>query len=233
MMQPAPSESRSEVAPDGRPGLATQWGETRSSVIRQTSFSRSDEGAPSATAALWYNDNQGSRAMAAAEGFRSIDRGSVSMARSGVTVSLRDGSGRMLPGYQVNGKTFAVGESGERYSIVLTNNTPARFETVITVDGLDVIDGQPGSFDKRGYILNPHATLEIEGFRRSESAVAAFRFGSVRGSYAARKGDDRNVGVIGVAIFHERGVQMWPWDTAEVDRRRQADPFPARFASPP
>jgi hypothetical protein len=64
------------------------------------------------------------------------------------------------------------------------------------------------------------------------SQVAAFRFGSVRDSYAARKGDAQNVGVIGVAFFAEEG-SGYPWIERESDRRRDADPFPGRFASPP
>jgi hypothetical protein len=62
--------------------------------------------------------------------------------------------------------------------------------------------------------------------------VAAFRFGSVRGSYAAGKGGERNVGVIGVALFSERGAER-PWTAREIERREAADPFPGRFASPP
>ena len=155
------------------------------------------------------------------------------MAENGVTISLRDEAGRPLAGYSAGGKMYAVGEPNARYIIVLTNSTPARFETVVSVDGLDVIDGKPGSFDKRGYILHPNSSLEIEGFRQSESSVATFRFGSVRGSYAEQKGSGRNVGVIGIALFHERGFQMWPWDAREVERRKEADPFPGRFATPP
>jgi hypothetical protein len=100
------------------------------------------------------------------------------------------------------------------------------------VDGLDVIDGRPGSFDKRGYLVNPWASVEIDGFRRSMEQVAAFRFGSVARSYAASKGDARNVGVIGVAVFAERG-SGYPWLAPEVDRRHGADVFPGRFATPP
>jgi hypothetical protein len=62
--------------------------------------------------------------------------------------------------------------------------------------------------------------------------VAAFRFGSVGGSYAAQKGDDRNVGVIGVAFFEESGSNV-RWTDFEVDRGNNADPFPSGFASPP
>ncbi|RYE86619.1 MAG: hypothetical protein EOO75_15505 [Myxococcales bacterium] len=225
--------ARPAQAPTERPGLATHWGETRSSYIRSTSFYRADYDRPFATASLWYNDAEGARAQAAAEGFRRTERGEVGLAQSGVVVSLRDGQGRLLPGYQAGGKAFAVGDAGERYTIWLENRTPARFEVVISVDGLDVMDGQAASFQKRGYLLQPHASLEIDGFRQSEATVAAFRFGSVRGSYAGRKGDDRNVGVVGVAMFHERGVPAWPWDPQEIERRRDANPFPGQFATPP
>jgi hypothetical protein len=230
---PSMQQREAPKAEPDRPGLATHWGESRTSHIHSTSFTRAVGDAPSAVASLWYNDREGSRAMAAAEGYRSYERGEVGLAQSGVTVSLRDAEGRMLPGYQAGGKTFAIGEAGTRYTIVIRNNTPARFEVVASVDGLDVMDGRPASFSKRGYLVNPHDSLEIDGFRTSESEVAAFRFGSVRGSYADKKGDDRNVGVIGIAIFHERGVPMWPWDEREIEQRRNANPFPGRFATPP
>ena len=86
--------------------------------------------------------------------------------------------------------------------------------------------------DQRGYLIDPWASLQIDGFRRSQSAVAAFRFGAVKDSYAARKGNDRNVGVIGVAFFHERGSSL-PWTARELDRRDSANPFPGSYASPP
>ena len=56
--------------------------------------------------------------------------------------------------------------------------------------------------------------------------------GALMDSYAARKGNARNVGVIGVAFFHEEGSR-WPWTNQEVDRRHDADPFPGRYADPP
>jgi hypothetical protein len=153
---------------------------------------------------------------------------------------LIDESGRPLPTLETAGRNYVAGEDGARYSIEVSNNTPYRFEAVATVDGLDVIDGRHGSFEKRGYLLRPGGRLVIDGFRQSTETVAAFRFGSVRDSYAARKGDDRNVGVIGVAFFQEAGSQInWrerppsDWTDDEVERRENADPFPGRFASPP
>jgi hypothetical protein len=111
------------------------------------------------------------------------------------------------------------------------NGTTARFEIVASVDGLDVIDGKPADPNRRGYIVDPHDTLVIDGFRTSDSDVAAFRFGRVADSYAAQTSGDRNVGVVGLAIFSERGAV---WTPAELSRRDSADPFPARgYAVPP
>jgi hypothetical protein len=129
------------------------------------------------------------------------------------------------------GRWFVIGEQGRRYSIVLRNETDYRLEAVLSVDGLDVMDGRPASMRKRGYILRPRERLVVDGWRRSMQSVAAFRFGSVRDSYAEQKyGDSRNVGVIGVALFNEAGTNP----LAEVRRRLRADPFPGDgFATPP
>jgi len=72
----------------------------------------------------------------------------------------------------------------------------------------------------------------VEGFRQSTEAAAAFRFGSVRESYAAEKyHNTRNVGVIGIALFNEVGSD--PGTNEEVRRRLKANPFPGRFPTPP
>ena len=71
----------------------------------------------------------------------------------------------------------------------------------------------------------------IDGFRTSDRSVAAFRFGKVADSYAAQTTGDRNVGVVGFAIFSERGAV---WTPGELQRRDTANPFPARgYAVPP
>jgi hypothetical protein len=80
-----------------------------------------------------------------------------------MTIELRDESGRMLPGLIVADRWFVVGEEGRRYSIVVRNRSDFRLEIVLSVDGLDVIDGRPASFRKRGYIVNPNRKLVVEG----------------------------------------------------------------------
>lgn len=125
-----------------------------------------------------------------------------------------------------------TGSYGDRYAIQVQNHSALRFEVVASVDGLDVIDGQAGSLGKRGYLIGPYSSLEIDGFRQSRYEVAEFQFGSVSSSYAARTGSDRNVGVIGVAFFDERGAAL-PWFEREAERRQRAEPFPFRFATAP
>lgn len=222
--QPAPP-------PESRPGLGTEFGEARASRVHDVTFVR-EAGRPFAVAALNYNDRRGVDALANLAARRDSAR-SVSTGGGAVTISIRDASGEPLEAVHVGDRTFVVGQAGQRYSIVLQNHTSHRFEAVGTVDGLDVINGKPGTFDNRGYVLMPFATLEIEGFRTSTSAVAAFRFASVADSYAAQTGSARNVGVIGIAFFGEKGDSFVP--ESETRLRDSASPFPAdpRFAQPP
>ncbi|HON26571.1 MAG TPA: hypothetical protein PLJ73_11770, partial [Myxococcota bacterium] len=72
-----------------------------------------------------------------------------------------------------------------------------------------VIDGLAGDFNKkRGYVVAPYGMVIIDGFRISMQEVAAFRFSAVADSYAAKTSGDRNVGVIGVAVFTEKKVEV-------------------------
>ncbi len=218
--------------PPDRPGLGTKWGETRRSASSGTSFVRATPRQPLANAEIFYNDRAGIEAMASATQFRRVWPILSGPAASLISVGLKDQSGRFLPGLIVGDRWFVIGEEGRRYSIVLRNRSDLRLEAVLSVDGLDVIDGRPASVRKRGYVIGPHRTLAVEGFRQSSDAVAAFRFSPVRESYAQEKyRNSRNVGVIGVALFHEAGT--FPWTDREVQKRLRANPFPNRFATPP
>ncbi|HUJ61666.1 MAG TPA: hypothetical protein VLX92_24350 [Kofleriaceae bacterium] len=116
---------------------------------------------------------------------------------------IRD-DGTTMPTYALKDRFYVQGNAGDRYIIRVTNPTPNRVEAVVSVDGLDVVDGEDGDLHKRGYIVPAYGDVRIEGFRTSLDDVATFRFSSVDGSYAGRKGKARNVGVIAVAIFEEQ-----------------------------
>jgi hypothetical protein len=230
--EPAKKSARPfDVQPE-RPGLGTTWGETMASHVSNVAFERASNN-PFSLTTIRYNDSSGITAMLHGASPLAFRTESAAVASNGlVTVRLVDANGNPLPTFATGRERLAEGEVGQRYMIELVNQSANRFEAVVTVDGLDVLDGRAGSLAKRGYLLQPFATLDIDGFRQSMDEVAAFRFGSVRGSYAAQKGSDRNVGVIGVALFAERAAAP-VWSQREINRRETADPFPSRFATPP
>lgn len=150
--------------------------------------------------------------------------------------------------YLHGGRFYVMGSKGDRYAIRVRNRTGRRVEVVASVDGLDVMDGRKADYvNKRGYVLGPWQTYDIEGFRLDMGRVAAFRFAAVEDSYAAKQGDDRNVGVIGVAFFAERRpVVRQPAiirpearggahhdDRAGGARSRKSAPAPTASATPP
>jgi hypothetical protein len=230
-----PTPSRSETAervPSQRPGLGTEWGETRFSQVHEEPFTRA--GDPFALATVRYDDRSGVDAMAAHHGgvAQAYPIGELSFADGGISMVGRGEDGGRLETLRLGDRTYVVGRAGERYTIVLANRSNRRFEAVATVDGLDVINGKSGKLSNRGYLLDPYANLEIDGFRQSDDTVAAFRFGRVADSYAAKSGSARDVGVIGVAFFAERGASL---HDEEARLRERATPFPSdsRYAQPP
>ncbi len=119
------------------------------------------------------------------------------------SLELIDEGGNTLPTFWKGGRAYVLGTQGSRYSLRIRNQSGTRVEFVASVDGRDVLDGQSASWDKRGYIVAPWGEVVIDGFRLNQESVAAFRFSTVKDSYAAKMGDAREVGVIGVAVFPE------------------------------
>jgi hypothetical protein len=123
--------------------------------------------------------------------------------RAPYDVQVLRGDGLALPTYALGGRYYVEGSEDERYVIRITNPTAHRIEAVVSVDGLDVIDGENGDLRKRGYVVPAYGETRIEGFRTSQADVATFRFSGVADSYADQKGNGRNIGVIAVAVFEE------------------------------
>jgi hypothetical protein len=117
--------------------------------------------------------------------------------------------GKSVTKYVHEGRVYIEGRANSNFTILIRNNTGDRALAVITVDGLSIMDGKKGTQDGTGYVLNPHETLKIPGWRLDDDAVASFKFGGKDNSYAASKGDARNVGVIGCAVFEEDRPAWW------------------------
>jgi hypothetical protein len=213
---------------ESSPGLGTAYGETRRSSVETVGFRRADPSTPDVVFTVRYDDVDGVRSAARSKRARAWSDDALQQ-HAGLSFALLDEHGNVLPAATVGSELWAVGDPDARYSLAIANDTGSAFEVVASVDGLDVIDGRPASFSKRGYIVDPFSSVVIDGWRTSEDTVAAFEFSSIEDSYAERMGDGRNVGVIGAAFFREAPAAWDEWRPPEETwRRDSADPFPAR-----
>ena len=218
----APRSAYNKRVAQHRPGIATGWGDEIKSNMNYSSFKRSNS-TPSSIGSIYYNDKEGIKAMTGNWSY--AGKGMQKAANGMVEWGVKSGWG-YLKNVHSGGKRFVVGTKGRNYSLVIRNIAHSELELVISVDGLDVLDGKPASVKKRGYIIPAGKTLEIKGFRKSEDAVAAFKFSSVRDSYTNLSNQGtRNAGVIGMAVYTQKGISPWRYGTTEVNSRRGARAF--------
>lgn len=209
--------------------LGTQWGDEVRSNVSNVDLRRTTA-TPIAETVVHYagKSYQGRRVTAIALAAGKIDF-SVQSDRRALPL-VRDGS-----------HYYLQGAAGAAYQPVYRNRSSNTYEIVASVDGLDVINGRAASRNSSGYVLYPHDTLIIEGFRKSDSAVASFIFSKPGDAYAANTlaDDARNIGVIGTVVYElydpsARTTQM-PLRVAPNPNAPQA--FPADrdsgYAQPP
>ena len=218
--------------------LGTQWGEGRESVTKVVQASRLTPDRPRAVGQMRYSDEDSIRRALGPYSERQLN---ALLADGDVELAIGGGQGR--PVYRIFTSRGAqdyhvAGRSGDRYELIYINRSNRYYEVVATVDGLDVLSGKPGSVKSDGYLLRPGERLVIDGFRKNDREVAAFRFSSKDRAYANNTpaGEAHNVGVIGTALFEVRLNERDP----DQPRRPapEADPraFPAdggKYAPPP
>jgi hypothetical protein len=128
-------------------------------------------------------------------------------------------NGKPVKKHSHDDKTFIEARSGTEYSVKISNNYWARQLAVITVDGVNVISGEPaGSGVGQGYIVSGYGTIDIKGFRKDTNSVGAFKFTKKGNSYCNEKGLGGNNGVIGVRIYAEKQKPILVAYRAEVPR---------------
>ena len=120
-------------------------------------------------------------------------------------VSVYDRSeARWLQVYRHEGRAYVVGKPGHEYQIRVTNRLREDLLAVVSVDGVNVITGETAHPAQSGYVVSPHGSVEMQGWRKNLSQTAAFYFTALPDSYAARTGRPDDVGVIGVALFRRK-----------------------------
>lgn len=112
--------------------------------------------------------------------------------------------GRTLPTHKHDGRTYLEVPKEGTFEIMLENASCVRHLAVVTVDGVNVIDGSTGSMYGNGYVLDGYTRASIPGWKRGSQKGAAFTFTSPSGGYASQTGRPQNTGVIGVAWFSEK-----------------------------
>lgn len=115
-------------------------------------------------------------------------------------------NGRPVREYNHEGRLYVEGRENSQYTIRLKNTGYCRVLAVVSVDGINVITGQPstGNKDEAGYIIPAYGEYEVKGFRVNLSEVGAFKFSNKASSYAESKGEGANAGVIGVRFYTEK-----------------------------
>jgi hypothetical protein len=112
--------------------------------------------------------------------------------------------GEPLRTIEYGGKTYLpVPRLGTEYQIRVWNHGPRRIAAVVSVDGLSVINGRPASESGTGYLVSPHSSILIKGWRENLEKVAAFSFEERDKSYASLVGRPENIGVIGLIAIEE------------------------------
>ena len=172
--------------------LGTKWGKEVDSHVTEVNLERKSD-RPLAESIVQYADKN----------FQGKSVNAIALAKDKVSFTVLNQHGDKMPMYRENGKYYLAGREGQRYQLSYVNNTDKTFEVVVSVDGVDVINGSEASRTNSGYVLHANDTLKIEGFRKSDNAVASFTFSKPEESYAANSdnGSIQNAGVIGSVIY--------------------------------
>ena len=117
-------------------------------------------------------------------------------------------NGMPIPVYRdyVSGTDWIEARNGTRYEIEVRNDSHNRILSVVSVDGLNIIDGKhEDPLSAPGYIIHSHNNIKIPGWKISADDVKEFYFTPQGQSYSAKLGADlSNTGVIAVAIYKEK-----------------------------
>lgn len=111
------------------------------------------------------------------------------------------------------GKYYLAGNAGDQYEINIcpsynnySENKEIRNLYVVSVDGLNVISGEPAGYNQSGYVVSSYTgCTKIKGWRKNMNEEASFILTPQSSSYnALTNNDKKNIGVIGIARFNEK-----------------------------
>jgi hypothetical protein len=113
-----------------------------------------------------------------------------------------------------DGKKWVEARNKTKFVIEVKNNSYNKVLSVVSVDGLSVLDGKRATLENpNGYVIDPHSNIKINGWRTSLSDVREFVFTSnKKETYSHKLGaDERNIGVIGFAFYKQKINYSWSY----------------------
>lgn len=135
--------------------------------------------------------------------------------------------------YYFDNQRWIEGTPNKEYTIRVSNRCDFRVLAVVSVDGLNVLNGKKANYEQGGYILAPRSTVDLKGWRTSDNTEAVFYFSSPEKSYGGRVGKAENLGVIGVAFFREKEDYIPPDSIAQAPTAIPAPPPEGSLAPAP
>lgn len=113
--------------------------------------------------------------------------------------------GRPLDEYYSRGQVYIEALRGAEYEVRLRNPSGNRVAVALFVDGLNTIDAsRTSAWDASKWVIGPYETITISGWQTSSERARKFYFTTERDSYAAKRGNTANIGVISAVFFRER-----------------------------
>ncbi len=98
-------------------------------------------------------------------------------------------AGRPAPEYGHDGRVYVAGRAGDEYVLRVGNRTGRRVKAVLSVDGVNVVDGRPTADSGGGYVVEPYGSYDVPGWRTDDGHVARFVFAAPEAGYGSASGE--------------------------------------------
>ena len=114
-------------------------------------------------------------------------------------------NGRPLTEYYARGRTYVEALKGAEYEVRLRNPSGDRVAVALSIDGVNTIDAScTSAWDASKWVIGPYETITITGWQMNSERARKFYFTTERDSYAAKRGNTADIGLISAVFFRER-----------------------------
>lgn len=134
-------------------------------------------------------------------------------------------NGKSIKRFSHEGKLFIEGHHDSEYAIRVQNNTNRRVLAILSVDGVNVVNGTEAKEASTGYVIAAYGAITVKGFRESNDHIGTFKFSTKEKSYTktTATGSMQDCGVIGCMIVEEKVKPIsiptmldWEWRPSQT-----------------